>query len=143
MASRAERTAPGAPPAGPGDLAGSSLRPGDFDVFNALCPSRSALLDVTGRWGGLCLAGLADGPMRFGELRRKVGGISDRMLAQTLDVLATDGLVEREVIQTMPPHVTYRLTAVGEPIAARMLALVQELSAALPAILAHRSRAQS
>ena len=56
----------------------------DFDVFSPRCPSRQTLETVTGRWGSLTLAALADGPLRFGALRRGVAGISEKMLSQTL-----------------------------------------------------------
>ena len=73
-----------------------------FDVFSADCPSRAAWEHVTGRWGALVLGALADGPMRFGAVRRAVGGVSDRMLSQTLQALERDGLVHREDHGTNP-----------------------------------------
>ena len=84
-----------------------------FDVFSANCPSRAAWEHVTGRWGALVLGALADGPLRFGALRRAVGGVSDRMLSQTLQALERDGLVHREDHGTNPPHVEYSVDAGG------------------------------
>ncbi len=82
----------------------------EADVFARDCHSRGALLNVTGRWGTLALAALAEGPYRFGALRRRVDGVSERMLAQTLQQLERDGLVHREVRETIPPNVEYSLT---------------------------------
>lgn len=87
------------------------------DVMNPKCPSRQILSHVTSRWGVLVLIGLMDGTLRFGALRRRVGGVSERMLAQTLRALEQDGLVNRTAHPTIPPHVDYDLTASGAEIA--------------------------
>jgi DNA-binding HxlR family transcriptional regulator len=93
------------------------------DVFSEHCPSREVLRHVTGRWGVLLLAALMDGTQRFGELRRRVGGISEKMLAQTLVWLEQDGFVQRIVHPVAPPHVEYRLTPLGEEVGHRAMAL--------------------
>jgi DNA-binding HxlR family transcriptional regulator len=93
------------------------------DVFSEHCPSREVLRHVTGRWGVLLLAALMDGTQRFGELRRRVGGISEKMLAQTLVWLEQDGFVQRIVRPVAPPHVEYSLTPLGEEIGRRAGAL--------------------
>ena len=98
-----------------------------LDVFNAACPSRAALTHATGRWGALILAALAAGPVRFGAVRRRVGGISEKMLAQTLQELERDGLVDRTVLSEMPPSVEYRLTGSGKPVAAKVVELIEVL----------------
>ncbi len=67
-----------------------------FDVFSRECPSRSTLEHVTGRWGGLTLGALYEESLRFNELRRRVDGVSEKMLSQTLHALERDGLVLRE-----------------------------------------------
>jgi DNA-binding HxlR family transcriptional regulator len=103
------------------------------DVLNPACPSRRILGHVTGRWAGLVLMALADGPLRFGALRRRVGGISERMLAQTLDVLEGDGLVLRTARAAMPPHVDYALTPLGAGVSERVCALAAWIEANLPA----------
>jgi DNA-binding HxlR family transcriptional regulator len=105
------------------------------DVLNPDCPSRRILLHVLGRWGGLVMLALVPGPQRFGALRRRVGGISERMLAQTLDVLESDGLVLRTQYDVLPPHVDYRLTELGQGVAERVFALSDWIEANLPALL--------
>ncbi|MDN6246506.1 MAG: helix-turn-helix transcriptional regulator, partial [Corynebacterium casei] len=82
------------------------------DVFSSMCTSRGALQHLTGRWGSLTMVALleSNSPMRFAELRRKIDGISDRMLSQTLGQLERDGMVNRLVRSSIPPHVDYALT---------------------------------
>lgn len=110
------------------------------DVFSRVCPSRPALQEVTGRWGPLTLAALAQAPHRFSDLRRRVDGISERMLSQTLQTLERDGLVHREVLQSIPPHVEYRLTDLGAEITPMITALVDAVQANLGEILAAQER---
>ena len=73
------------------------------DVFDRNCPSRSTMTDVAGRWGSLALLALRDGEVRFNALRRRVDGVSDKMLSQTLQSLQRDGMITREVRATIPP----------------------------------------
>ncbi len=77
------------------------------------CPSREMLKHVTSRWGVLVLLVLETRVHRFSELRRAIGGVSERMLAQTLQWLDSDGLVDRIAFEVVPPHVEYRLTPLG------------------------------
>lgn len=109
------------------------------DVFAELCPSREILSHVTGRWGVLLLVGLQGQTLRFSELRRKVGGISEKMLAQTLQALEADGFVERIAYPVVPPHVEYRLSPLGEEVSQRVAALADWIELNLPAILAARA----
>jgi DNA-binding HxlR family transcriptional regulator len=99
------------------------LRP---DVFTPACPSRVLLDHVTGRWSVLVLVALsaAGEPMRWGELRRRLVGVTDKMLAQTLRTLQADGLVRREAYPEVPPRVDYRLTDHGRDLAALLIPLV-------------------
>jgi DNA-binding HxlR family transcriptional regulator len=83
------------------------------DLFAPNCPSREIMKHVTSSWGVLVLIALQDGTLRFSELRRKVAGVSERMLAQTLQWLESDGLVERRAFKVVPPHVEYELTPMG------------------------------
>jgi DNA-binding HxlR family transcriptional regulator len=106
------------------------------DIFSEHCPSREVLRHVTGRWGMLLLVALMDGTQRFGELRRRVGGISEKMLAQTLVWLEQDGFVQRIVRAAAPPRVEYRLTPLGEEIGRRAKALADWIEGNLPAIQA-------
>ena len=91
-------------------------------VLAAACPSRTVLDHVTSKWGVLLLVALSERTMRWGELRRIVEGISEKMLAQTLRTLEADGIVHREVTGSVPPRVDYSLTAArvgaGRPAAA-------------------------
>jgi DNA-binding HxlR family transcriptional regulator len=93
------------------------------DVFAALCPSRGVLEHVTSRWGVLVLVGLQEGTLRFSELRRRVAGVSEKMLSQTLQALEDDGFVLREVYAVIPPRVEYSLTSMGREVAAQVEAL--------------------
>ncbi|WP_238161057.1 winged helix-turn-helix transcriptional regulator [Kribbella antibiotica] len=107
----------------------------ECDVFSSACPSRPVLEDVTGRWGALALGALADGPMRFNELRRHVDGVSQKMLAQSLQALERDGLVLRDVQSTFPLKVEYSLTPTGAVLAGKLLDLIAYLTTSMPTIL--------
>jgi DNA-binding HxlR family transcriptional regulator len=101
------------------------------DVFSRGCTSRQALEAVTGRWGVLTVAGLRDGAVRFNALRRRIDGVSEKMLAQTLQGLERDGIVVRQVRTTIPPHVEYSLTELGLRVADRLVALIDVLEGAV------------
>ncbi|WP_225846460.1 helix-turn-helix domain-containing protein [Streptomyces sp. HPF1205] len=109
-----------------------------FNVFAKDCPSRGTLEHVTGRWGSLTLGALYDDTLRFNELRRKVSGVSEKMLSQTLHTLERDGLVIREAQPTNPPHVEYRLTPLGTLTARRLLDLIDFVEGRMPEVLAAR-----
>ncbi len=108
------------------------------DVFSTDCPSREILTHLTSRWAVLLLATLLNGTHRFSELRRKVGGISEKMLAQTLQTLEHDGFVERISYPVVPPHVEYRLTPLGVEAGRQVESLVGWIETRLPSILAAR-----
>jgi len=108
------------------------------DLFSERCPSREVLKHVTGRWGVLLLVALMDGSQRFGELRRRVGGISEKMLAQTLQWLEQDGFVQRIALPVVPPHVEYRLTPLGEEVGHKVGALAEWIEGNLAGIQAAR-----
>jgi DNA-binding HxlR family transcriptional regulator len=97
-------------------------------VFAAACPTRVVLDHVTSKWGVLVIVALAERSLRWGELRRAIEGISEKMLAQTLKVLERDGLVLREAQPTIPPRVDYSLTPLGAELADRLLPLVAWIS---------------
>lgn len=105
------------------------------NVLTPACPSRAILNHVTSRWGVLVLIALGRGTRRFSQLRREIGGVSDRMLAQTLQDLAADGFVIRTSYDQVPPHVDYRLSELGQEVAARVQGLVEFLEENLEAIL--------
>ncbi|WP_282793372.1 helix-turn-helix domain-containing protein [Streptomyces sp. CC224B] len=106
-----------------------------YDVFARNCPSRATLEHVTGRWGALTLGALHDGTFRFNELRRRVDGVSEKMLSQTLHALERDGLVHRDARPTNPPRVDYRLTPLGQRVAGRLLALIECVESAQDAVI--------
>lgn len=110
------------------------------NVLAADCPSRPVLQHLTNRWGTLVMVALATGPHRFAELRRKVGGVSERMLSQTLKDLEGDGFVLRTAHQVVPPHVDYELTELGRDAAGHVVALVGWIEGKLPEILAEKVR---
>lgn len=109
------------------------------DLFAEQCPSREILNHVTSRWGVLLLVALLGGTHRFSDLRRKVNGISEKMLAQTLQWLEADGFVERLAYPVIPPKVEYRLTPLGEEVGRKVEALADWIEVNLPAILAART----
>ncbi|MDH6219326.1 winged helix-turn-helix transcriptional regulator [Streptomyces pseudovenezuelae] len=111
-----------------------------YSVFAKACPSRGTLEHVTGRWGGLTLGALYEGSLRFNELRRRVDGVSEKMLSQTLHALERDGLVHREAQPTNPPRVDYELTALGREIAERLLGLIHFVEGRMDDVLAARER---
>lgn len=113
------------------------------DVLSPSCPAREILQHVTSRWGVLVLVALQGGTLRFSELRRKVGVVSERMLAQTLQVLERDGFVERRAYPVVPPHVDYRLTPLGREVGLHVQALADWIGGHLPEILAARSQTGS
>ena len=105
------------------------------ELFSPDCPSRDVLKHVTSRWGVLLLVALMGGTHRFSDLRRKVGGVSEKMLAQTLRWLEADGFVLRVSHDTVPPHVEYSLTPLGLAVGQRVEALADWIEFNLPDIL--------
>ncbi|MFI8289328.1 transcriptional regulator [Streptomyces sp. ms191] len=95
------------------------------DVNDTMCPSRLVLEHVTSRWGVLILAALLERSYRFSELRREIGGVSEKMLAQTLQTLERDGFVHRDAKPVIPPRVDYTLTALGEEAARQVWELAR------------------
>ena len=84
------------------------------NVLDKNCESRQALELISDKWTALIVYALADGARRHGELRRTIDGISQKMLTQTLRRMEAEGLIEREVLDRVPPHVEYSLTPLGE-----------------------------
>lgn len=93
-----------------------------FGVYNDECPTRQALDRIADKWSVLIIGMLEDKPKRFSDLQRAIGGISQKMLTQTLRTLERDGLIKRTVYAQVPPRVDYELTPLGrtliEPIRA-------------------------
>ncbi|WCN11315.1 transcriptional regulator [Marinomonas mediterranea] len=95
------------------------------DVLSSNCPSREIMKHITSRWGIMVFVVLRDREKhRFSHLRRRIEGVSEKMLAQTLKQLEGDGLVERIVYPVVPPHVEYQLTELGHEACKKVLELV-------------------
>jgi DNA-binding HxlR family transcriptional regulator len=107
------------------------------------CPSRGVLEHVTSRWGVLILLLLQERTHRFSELGRSVGGVSQKMLAQTLQALEADGFVLRTVKPTVPPQVAYSLTPLGTEVAAHIQGLTGWIEDNLPKVMQIRAQRQS
>lgn len=116
----------------------SKIRRGEFMDVN--CPSREVLKHMTNRWGVLVLVALLGGTHRFSELRRKIGGVSEKMLSQTLQDLEADGFVKRISHPVVPPHVEYNLTDLGEQAAAKVAAIVDWIEENMPVIMRSKQR---
>ncbi|MEL4013075.1 helix-turn-helix domain-containing protein [Dryocola clanedunensis] len=110
------------------------------NLFAEKCPSRDVLKHVTSRWGVLILVALQGGTHRFSDLRRKMGGVSEKMLAQTLQWLEADGFVNRKSYPVVPPHVEYSLTPLGGEVAEKVAALADWIEGNLPQVMASRER---
>jgi DNA-binding HxlR family transcriptional regulator len=104
------------------------------DLMAVACPSREVLRHITSRWGVLVLIALLPGTRRFSDLRRGIGGVSERMLAQTLQWLESDGIVERKAYKVVPPHVEYTLTPLGREAAVKVRDLADWIETSLPDI---------
>lgn len=110
------------------------------DAFVAACPSRGLVARLGEKWAMLALTALADGPVRFGALKRRLEGISAKMLGQTLRSLERDGLVARTLRDARPIAVDYRLTARGRDLLPLARALKDWAEANLHAIEADNAR---
>ena len=113
------------------------------DVFARGCVSRAAFEVVTSKWSSLALLALGEGSYRFNALRRRVEGVSEKMLSQTLQALERDGMVTRDVVTTIPPRVEYSLTPLGEAVAERLRSLADLLEGAVAEAAIEQARAAS
>jgi DNA-binding HxlR family transcriptional regulator len=115
----------------------------DVDLSNldfSNCPVRDLISQIGGKWSVLLLETLAKRPYRFGELRRLVPDISQRMLTQTLRDLQRDGYIDREVFPTKPPSVEYRMTDLGHSLYEPLAHLLNWAEANHEAVKAARAR---
>ena len=109
-------------------------------VLSNECPSREILEHLTSKWSVLVLRCLSDGVLRFSELRNRIEGISEKMLAQTLKMLEQDGFVLRTVYAEVPPKVEYQLTILGAQAAEKLNYLIAWIERSLPDILENKER---
>ncbi len=105
------------------------------DLFSTECPSREVLKHVTSRWGVLVLVVLMEGTYRFSDLRRKVNGVSEKMLAQTLQSLENDGFINRISYPVVPPHVEYSLTPLGAEVSKHVQSLAEWIESNMSKII--------
>jgi DNA-binding HxlR family transcriptional regulator len=112
------------------------------DVMNPDCPSRKVLDRISDKWTALVIYALDEKTMRYGELQRRVGGVSQKMLTQTLRSLEEDGLVTRRIYPVVPPMVEYSLTPLGRSLTEPLTAVRQWAEKHLPRLLANRQRAR-
>ncbi|MEZ2902237.1 winged helix-turn-helix transcriptional regulator [Acinetobacter terrestris] len=109
-------------------------------VLSNECPSREILEHLTTKWSVLVLRCLSDGVHRFSELKQRIEGVSEKMLAQTLKVLEKDGFLIRTVYPVVPPKVEYQLTILGAQAAEKMTLLIGWIERNLPEILENKQR---
>ncbi len=93
------------------------------NTYASDCPTRQVLDRIADKWAVLVLSVLADGPVRFNQLRRRIEGLSQKMLSQTLKSLERDGLISRRAFATVPVTVEYSITPLGRTLAATVDAL--------------------
>lgn len=119
---------------------GLELRPRAGNLYDGKCPTRGVLDHVTSRWGMLVLILLIDRTLRFSELAREIGGVSEKMLAQSLRALEDDGFVLRTVYPTKPPSVEYSLTPLGAQMAPHVRSLTTWVEQNIRTVLAFREK---
>jgi DNA-binding HxlR family transcriptional regulator len=108
------------------------------DVFNPECDSRQVLDLIADKWTALVIYDLARGGKRYSELQRDIGGISQKMLTQSLRKLETDGIVARTVYPVVPPKVRYDLTPLGETLTDPLSAICRWAERHVPELQALR-----
>ncbi|WP_248463797.1 winged helix-turn-helix transcriptional regulator [Pectobacterium versatile] len=108
------------------------------ELFTVDCPSRGVLKHVSSLWGVLCLISLREGTLRFGELRRKASGVSEKMLAQTLKRLEEDGFVLRFSHPVVPPYVEYSLTPLGREVSEQVAILADWIELNISSVMDSR-----
>ena len=96
-----------------------------WDVYDEHCPTRMVLDRIADKWTVLIIGALENETKRFGQLRREIGGVSQKMLTQTLRGLERDGLVARVVYPSVPPKVEYSLTKLGRTLVRTLEAIRQ------------------
>lgn len=107
-----------------------------YDVYSRACPARLVLDRLADKWAVLVIGSLRPGALRFNEMRRKVDGVSQKVLAQTLRKLERDGLVARQALATRPVTVEYSLTSLGATLAETIEHLSRWAESNMPAVLA-------
>lgn len=104
------------------------------NVFASQCPTRQLLDRIADKWSTLILSLLSEGPIRFNELKRRIDGVSQKMLSQTLKSLERDGLVTRTALPTVPVTVTYAVTPLGMGLVVSMQAMIEWAETRMPEV---------
>ncbi len=112
-------------------------------VMDSQCPSRLVLDRIADKWTALVIHLLSKKTMRYAELHREIGGISQKMLTQTLRSLERDGLVDRKVYPVVPPRVEYSLSRLGRTLIEPLRALCRWSEKHLAELQANRLRAKA
>ena len=116
------------------------MRKTKYNAYFAACPTRQALDRLADKWTVLVVGLLEERPHRFGELLRRIDGISQKMLTQTLRSLEQDGLIDRRVKPTVPVTVEYSLTATGRTLTEPLDAVRRWAERHIESVLASRAR---
>ncbi|WP_180063378.1 helix-turn-helix domain-containing protein [Acinetobacter sp. YH16042] len=111
-------------------------------VLSTDCPSREILEHLTNKWSVLVLRCLTEGVHRFSELKQRIEGVSEKMLAQTLKMLEQDGFILRTVYPVVPPKVEYQLTLMGSQAAEKLMHLICWVERTLPEIIEAKENAR-
>jgi DNA-binding HxlR family transcriptional regulator len=112
----------------------------DYDAFLAGCPTRELLSTLTDKWVALVIPALADGPQRHSELARRIAGVSQKMLTQTLRSLERDGLLTRTMTASVPVRVDYALTPLGHDLFPVMVAIKTWAESHMDRVIEARAR---
>jgi DNA-binding HxlR family transcriptional regulator len=111
----------------------------EYDAFLAACPARQLLDRISDKWVTLIITALADGPQRYSDLSRRIAGVSQKMLTQTLRSLERDGLITRSVTPSVPVRVDYELTALGQTLLPLIASIKGWAESRMPQVAAARS----
>ncbi|MEV5964075.1 helix-turn-helix domain-containing protein [Kribbella sp. NPDC051952] len=111
----------------------------EYDAFLATCPARQLLDRISDKWVTLILTALSDGPQRYSDLSRRIAGVSQKMLTQTLRLLERDGLVSRSVTPSVPVRVDYELTQLGQTLMPLIAAIKDWAETHMPEVTTARS----
>ena len=110
-----------------------------YDAYLAECPARQLLDRISDKWVTLVLTALADGPQRYSDLSRRIAGVSQKMLTQTLRSLERDGLLTRSVTPSVPVRVDYELTPLGGTLMPLIAAIKSWAETHMPEVQTARS----
>jgi DNA-binding HxlR family transcriptional regulator len=110
-----------------------------YDAFIATCPTRHLLDRISDKWVSLVLTALGDGPARYSDLSRRIAGVSQKMLTQTLRSLERDGIISRAVTPSVPVRVDYELTDLGRTLMPLIAAIKSWAETHMPEVNAART----